>query len=312
MRDIVLQCLKFFCGVLHETKLSPFLILFDPFSGTTEKLYEVFHIICALYNCHTFCEQCLERKKDIACLQCKQRSRVPTGGVKLFSANYDVQRIIEKFQLEEKIRLCFKCQEDDMEEMAQSYCPICELHLCNFHTTSHKKSSKTKTHILDILKKVASQEVTPAVENICKYHPSEKLELICRTCNDEFICFRCYTFDHRERDYISIKESRKILETEREDNAKMISEIEEAITSYQKVINEIDKKAKGELEKARSHTSRVIKAVENRENIMVGYVNSVQEATRSKLLEAKNELTVALNQAKDSMRIRIQIFGNNG
>lgn len=48
---------------------------------------------------------------------------------------------------------------------------------------------------------------------------------------------------HRNHDYISIKEARKILENEKEANAIKIKEMEKAIASYEKVINEIGSKA---------------------------------------------------------------------
>lgn len=154
------------------------------------------------------------------------------------------------------------CQNEEVEELAQSYCTTCNLHLCVLHTKLRKKSPKTKIHALNTLKKIEAPSV---IGNVCKSHPSEKLELICTTCNDEFICYRCYTFDHRNHDYISIREARKLLENERESNVKMLNEIEETITKFEKVINEVDKKAELELEKIQDQTQRVIKAVEDRE-----------------------------------------------
>jgi hypothetical protein len=81
-------------------------------------------------------------------------------------------------------------------------------------------------------------------------------------------------------------EARKLLETERENTDTRIKKIEKTVACYEKVTNQIDNKAKQELETIQNHTRRIIQAIEQKESTMKRY-KVVQAATRSKFFGSK-------------------------
>ena len=182
---------------------------------------------------HSYCEKCLEKmvvRSKITCPECRQKVTVPVGGVKKLTNNFFISRMVDELVLQRKVEgeeevKCDKCDED---KPVVSYCPDCNVFLCNHCNDNHKRYRRFHPHCIIPLTEMRSKKDTVAknVElPICKEH-NEKLQYYCETC-EQLVCLYCTVKDHIGHNHDTAK---KMAGRYRQKLKEIIAPFEEMVT----------------------------------------------------------------------------------
>lgn len=167
---------------------------------------------------HTICKKCMANEKLIAskngkiphCLVCSQSFDLR----KDFPLNFVANNMVNLAAVRDNTSLNFACDSCETEgEKVTMRCNDCQLFLCEFCTTAHRRISATKTHILqpvEHLKGQISKGNHLTCPSFCSVHSSERLCNYCQTCN-ETICRECSVTRHKEHELRKADEAAKTL-----------------------------------------------------------------------------------------------------
>ncbi|KAL9646009.1 hypothetical protein ABK040_000449 [Willaertia magna] len=138
--------------------------------------------------------------------------------------------------------ICGRCLEDDLETDAISYCSVCDVNLCDFHTNAHKTNKRTKDHANQV--KTINSSITEIIKlPICNIH-QYPMEAFCYDC-EIVICTKCgFSNDHNGHKVVLIED---IKENERKEMKETVSllqqdlyvkkEIQLTIQSIREILN---------------------------------------------------------------------------
>ena len=89
----------------------------------------------------------------------------------------------------------FKCTECGLET-ATGLCTECNLKLCEFCTSYHKRSLRTKDHGVVSIEAVSNEELFNKQTVQCSVHAEKKVKYFCQNCK-EAICSNCVVDTHK-------------------------------------------------------------------------------------------------------------------
>ncbi|XP_065908129.1 tripartite motif-containing protein 2-like [Dysidea avara] len=194
---------------------------------------------------HSYCEECLEKmvvQSKITCPECRQEAVVPAGGVKELASNFFINCMVDELVLQRKVEgeEEVKCDECDEDEPVVSYCPECNVFLCNFCNDNHKRNKRFRGHgIVTFTELRSNKDVhlqAKAVVLMCKKHDTE-LFFYCETC-EQLVCLYCTVKDHNGHNYDTVK---KMAGKHRQEIEEISAPVEKMITSLSKARDNIDK-----------------------------------------------------------------------
>ena len=194
---------------------------------------------------HSYCEECLEKmvvQSKITCPECRQEAVAPAGGVKEFANNFFISRMVDELVLQHKVEgeEEVKCDECDEDEPVVSYCPECNVFLCNFCNDNHKRNKRFRGHgIVPFTELKSNKDVhlqAKAVAPMCKEH-DEQLKYYCETC-EQLVCVYCTVKDHNGHNHDTVK---KMTGKHRQEIEEITAPVEEMITSLSEARDNIDK-----------------------------------------------------------------------
>ena len=134
-----------------------------------------------------------------------------------------------------------------------SYCADCSSPLCNFCLKAHQRQRQYNRH-LKLLTSPRSQKHVGHL--ICSKHPTQVLQIFCNSC-DELICCECVIEDHDGHKFVRINsETRSEMEKKLTNTSSTIRSVLESfeenleyVTSVEKVTNDAEVRAKGNIKK---------------------------------------------------------------
>ena len=162
---------------------------------------------------HSYCQGCLEKiqvQSKITCPECRKVAKVPAGGVKEFTNNFFISRLVDDLIVKKKVAeeaekvKCDSCTEDDP---VVSFCPECNAFLCNLCNEFHKRSKQFSRHDVVPLTELQSDQGVPIQAKpkvpLCQEHDYE-LKHYCETCS-ELVCMYCTMKTHNEHNHDTVK-----------------------------------------------------------------------------------------------------------
>ena len=194
---------------------------------------------------HSYCEECLEKiavHSKIICPECRQEAKIPAGGVKELANNFFISRMVDELVLQRKVEgeEEVKCDECDEDEPVVSFCPQCNMFLCQVCNDSHKRSKRFHGHVVVPLTELRTKTDTPLQASmkvpLCKEH-DEKLKYYCETC-EQLVCLYCTVKDHNGHNHDTVK---KMVGKHRQELKEVTAPIEEMIKSLFEAHDNIEK-----------------------------------------------------------------------
>ena len=279
--------------------------------------YQLFNNPKYLPCYHSYCEGCLEKmqvQSKIICPECRKEAKVPAGGVKEFTTNFFINRLVDDLILKKKVAAeeqvnCDECEEDDP---VVSFCPDCNSFLCNACNDNHRRNKRYRGHGVVPFADVAfadlrSNKETPAIQAkvkipLCKEHDYE-LKHYCETC-DELVCMYCTMKDHNGHDHDTVY---KIASKHRSQLKKVTAPIEGMIQDLPGVYNNINKMMK----KIRKQGDEVNKQIDQHYNELVEKLmdqkGQVKQQVHDTVSQKEKALTAQLDEVDSAQAELVSI-----
>ena len=235
--------------------------------------------------------------------------------------NFFINRLVDDVILKKKIdgEQEVKCDECD-DDPVVSFCPECNLFLCQACNDHHKRNKRYRGHSVVPLTELKFSKDVPIQAKVkiplCEEH-DEQLKYYCETC-DQLVCMYCIVTKHNGHNHGSVKqmatkhrnELKKITDPAAVD--RMIKNLSETHDNIEKMMKktrrrgeEVDKKIDRyynellqKLMKQKDEVKQQARdAVSQKEKAMITQLEEVT-SMQAKLMSMK-ELTVALEQSSD-------------
>ena len=169
------------------SKDEPFLCVFCGQPPEEAKVLDCLHAACC--RCVT---NRVNEHAAVVCVSCQHTTPVPVGPAALPCHHIETAR--EKGGEV----TCTEC-DDEEASPAVSHCQTCGQALCEFHVSNHKRSKRTKHHVL-----VGLSEHDKQVEGRarCQIH-GEVVDVYCKVCGKP-ICSQCVPFGHSGHERVAL------------------------------------------------------------------------------------------------------------
>ena len=146
---------------------------------------------------HAACCRCVmgrvSEHTTVVCVSCQHSTPVTTGPAAL--SCHHVETVSE----EGGEVACSECDDDDDASPAVSLCQTCGQALCEFHVTSHRRTKRTKHHVLVGVSERGKQVEGPTS---CQIHGG-LVDLYCTACRKP-ICAMCVPFGHADHERVAL------------------------------------------------------------------------------------------------------------
>ncbi|XP_065070731.1 E3 ubiquitin-protein ligase TRIM71-like [Rhopilema esculentum] len=189
--------------------------------GNVKDVYNLECVVClstykhpkVLPCLHAFCEECIENtirenaERVLECPRCHIDIPIPTKGVDAFPSHSFANNLLNILAVQEPT-CCTNCED---QSMANARCLDCVENLCPKCVTAHERIRQTKDHKVVCFEELQNNAIYDALKcpSFCGVHDREMLKYFCETCDDA-ICRDCAIYDHREHNYVDLKEAVKI------------------------------------------------------------------------------------------------------
>lgn len=278
------------------------------------------NVVPKLLPClHSFCQACLEdrlRKDDqssssslgasravtsrLKCPKCGQEFLVPSRGVSSLIDNQFILEIVAKPSGESdsgnQYHVCTSCEDNSA---ASSYCLNCCEWLCDACVQAHQRVRITKDHEIksgeDLRASVKDQYGRNERSLYCKKHPSEKLKLFCLKC-ERLTCRDCQLLEHKEHQYQFVNEAatryREFFKKRLRHLEEKIGPLAESIEAVQNSCTHLDHKSEVIANEIKSSSSDIIKAVKQRESVLLNELQALVHFKRKLLSKQSKDLNL--------------------
>ncbi|XP_015762148.1 PREDICTED: E3 ubiquitin-protein ligase TRIM71-like [Acropora digitifera] len=158
---------------------------------------------------HSFCLECLDKlanfarrqlQTSIKCPVCQASFSIPdTNTFANFPSSFHLNRLVDVLALHDSTVQVQKCNSCDENNLATSYCFVCQNFMCESCLQSHQRLKATRDHRHVLINKLQAQDVQELIERpiMCsqKYHKDQPLEFYCQDCK-VLICHKCSVVSH--------------------------------------------------------------------------------------------------------------------
>ena len=264
---------------------------------------------------HTFCKECLvdatRGKTDATCPKCRESHPLPEGGVDKLLTNFPANSLLELLEVHEvgksegDAKITLTCENGLDENDAVARCLDCSIYLCESCWNVHKKQVVSRKH-----KTVSLSEIKDAGEkclqkpHYCTEHEAEVLKLYCKTCC-KAICGDCTYVEHRNHEYIFIKDIQNELRKQLESVVSDLSKLENELGMQLESLHKQDLQQEADMGVCKELVTR--KAAEMKQKINAEQAKALEVAdailhSRQKEIKAEED-SVALSLAKVSSNL---------
>ncbi|XP_072042714.1 E3 ubiquitin-protein ligase TRIM56-like [Amphiura filiformis] len=270
---------------------------------------------------HCFCHDCLDRycrgKNKFLCPNCKNPTAVPKQGVSGFPAHFMVntlQDTVDKVREEPKTdALCSNCNLPDKKATVR--CLDCKELFCHTCRERHDGLKAMQSHKMVSIEDLRSGKVvlpmTTSEDWKCTDHDGEVKKFYCETCGKP-ICRDCIILDHRQHQYISLKEASEKqvakLKHLTKGNNGLKKEYREAIAKTKEVEKNLSialKQYKKDLQKIKKEYDKQVDAIFQKHEAD-GHSLEVRRA--KELSRIKEDLNTTLDRVEDASDLATKII----
>lgn len=277
-------------------------------------------IIPKLLPClHSFCQPCLEDKLNeqrepqqtsgcgnestghgstpsrLKCPKCGQEFLVSNHGISSLIDNQFILEAVSKPSGEgdTELHLCTCCEDNSS---STSYCLNCTEWLCDACVQAHQRVRVTKDHEIKSREelKVSLQDRGRTERSLyCQKHPSEKLKLFCANC-ERLTCRDCQLLEHKDHKYQFVSEAavryRDFFRKRLSILGEKIGPLAESIEAVQNSSKHLDHKADVVASEIKNSSLDIIKAVKQRENVLLTELKALVHFKRKMLTKQSKDL----------------------
>ncbi|XP_065647014.1 E3 ubiquitin-protein ligase TRIM71 [Hydra vulgaris] len=281
---------------------------------TARDIYDFRCILCSetfknpkvLPCLHSFCYSCLEElirghEQTLICPTCTVEIQVDPTGLDAFPANSFAINMLNILAIENPTN-CSNCED---RELANSRCLDCVENLCTRCVTAHERIRQTKGHKIITFEELQNNAVHDALKchSFCKTHDREILKYFCETC-DEAICRDCAICEHRDHNYMDLKEAVKLHRngvTNLLDNAKRkIPVIKLALKEIAEVKENLNQRRISIAHLIKSKIDLLIKYMEERKTQLLSQLDEIYLEKESVINDQQDELELDLDNFHSS------------
>ncbi|XP_077993865.1 transcription intermediary factor 1-beta-like [Glandiceps talaboti] len=232
------------------------------------------------------------------CPLCRNRFRLPSGGVKSLRTNFFISELRDYFKDIEDVdpeASCVTCQ----NPIAVTHCLNCEHSFCVNCTTVHSRNSLTKGHHLISMEQYQRQlasdpeSLNPAI--YCEKHPGEPLQMYCASCEIP-VCSTCATEDHPDPEH-----KQKDVDAAAEEEKNKMKELTDQLNDKLKTISENCEALRHDLQELIHSCYDIDKHIDYHCKMLTEYIIRQRE-------EKKSELYEIFRRKKQLLETQLQIF----
>eukprot|EP00794_Sanderia_malayensis_P018206 gene18206-20024_t len=268
---------------------------------------------------HSFCEKCLEEtirdhhERTLICPICQTDIPIPTKGVDAFPCHSFVSNMLNIIAVQNPTQ-CTNCED---QAMANARCLDCVENLCPSCVTAHERIRQTKHHHIICFEELQNNAVYDAMKcpSFCCVHDREMLKYFCESCDDA-ICRDCAIYDHREHNYVDLKEAVKLHResvTHLLDNTKRrLPIIKLALNEVIEVTNNLTDRRDSVKELITATVDDHIRALEEKKRRLIQSLNEMYDEKEKVLKDQRSSLELDLDNLLTSCDFveNILKFGN--
>ena len=276
-------------------------------------------IVPKLLPClHSFCQPCLEDQLNeqqeqpktssestnqgsstsrLKCPKCGQEFLVPNRGISSLIDNQFILEAVAKpsGEGETELHVCTSC---DDHSSSTSYCLNCTEWLCEACVQAHQRVRVTKDHEIK-----SREELKDSLKNrgrteralYCDKHPSEKLKLFCANC-ERLTCRDCQLLEHKDHKYQFVNEAagryREYFKKRLAFLGEKIGPLAESIEAVENASKHLDHKAEVVANEIKTSSLDIIKAVKQRENVLLTELKALVHFKRKMLTKQSKDLNL--------------------
>ena len=221
---------------------------------------------------HSFCLECLEKHAGFARKQLQTMIKCPVCQTSLqiperdtfnnLPTSFRLKKLVELLALRDRSVRAQKCSDCDENNIASSYCFVCQNFLCTACFEAHQRLKITRGHRSVVIEKLQAPDVQEFINRpiMCsmQYHENQPLEFYCFECKIP-ICLKCSVVSHNRH---AMTDTRKVAELQKMQMKDALEKVEALTVIYEREI----KKQTEVIEKSRNEVmtaeKKMIGAVE--------------------------------------------------
>ena len=236
---------------------------------------------------HYYCKQCILRlalrtgkNKPISCLECRNDTTLPEGGVEELKSAFFIHRLKSMYVKHKKALSkqahCEICT--NPQALAEAFCQKCDKFACkscvHMHSIMKAAFDGHKIVSIDQLLKIKAEELVPknVAHSKCEIH-GELLKIYCFDCN-KLICRDCTVKDHKDH---NIEFNNVAADNKKKELMESLKPLREVEDSLSRALEEV------------SHTEREVEAqgdsVANTIETSFEELHMILETCKQQLLE---------------------------
>ena len=197
---------------------------------------------------HSFCLECLDELANFArrqpqttikCPVCQSSLPIPeTYTFANLPSSFHLNRLVDVLALEDSSVQAQKCNTCEENNMATSYCFICQSFMCSSCFQYHQRFKPTRGHRNVLIDKLQTQDVQELMQGpvMCsqQYHEDQPLEFYCEDCK-VLVCHKCSVVSHNRH---SMTDTQKAAQEQKTQIMEAVAKVKGEILLYE---NEIKK-----------------------------------------------------------------------
>lgn len=269
---------------------------------------------------HSFClSPCLEqlhvgKDRNLECPVCHEKCLVPEGGVSKFQTNFTLQNIAELLEVCKEEPSNLHCGNGIDEDRAIGRCLQCEVYLCQSCLNIHKKQVATRAHTTVLLEEVKKGgEKTLHHPQICPVHEKEEIKLYCRKCN-RVICRDCTLDEHRDHEFVFVKNIVPEIEKNIVDACKVLSlkekEFQEHIAYIDKVLQDTAGQKTSNTKQIKALYDGYIKELQTQCDKLLATLKGEVASKEKQIIEEKSKVSMELNKLTSGVQFCQQLLNS--
>ncbi|XP_052792639.1 uncharacterized protein LOC128226696 [Mya arenaria] len=220
---------------------------------------------------------------------------------------------------DENATYCQPCEQDDEILPAEAYCTVCKEFFCSNCASVHRKQKMSRSHTLldksNMPTSISSQEVTYECTVSCEIHPEESIKYFCST-HQTLICGHCSVQNHRSCHADVISDIYKAFKDDQEYGdiietiARLFEDIDLCASDVKKNVDVVAKLAENEVEKLRRYREEVYKYFEEREQVLLKFIEKTKILDEELLGSLKLKYK-SLRSKLEEINVTLEAQGNN-
>ncbi|XP_068736324.1 E3 ubiquitin-protein ligase TRIM71-like isoform X1 [Montipora capricornis] len=252
---------------------------------------------------HSMCKKCLNNEKlklsnNVKlriCPVCSQKFDLR----KDFPLNFVANNMVNLAAVGENTTLDFVCDSCETEgEKVTMRCNDCQLFLCAFCTTAHRRMTATKTHILQPVEQLKEHHLKNST--LCSVHLSERICYYCSTCC-ETLCGECTRTRHKGHEFRKLDEVAKTLKINMvnlvEQVKGKVNNLSGKVTIIEQEISTLKDQKRNIRASIEEYFKVITEALNNRMNELVNEVESLCTTKFELLFSRQKELEQTVRHA---------------